>query len=520
MVLLHSAAAHLAAIVAAAACAQVDPAGPAGALVPPFIARPLRYVESSAGLSALRWERGRTALALADVNLDGHADIVTIGDHGAPGFGSDLSGIVVYFNDGSAGAAGGWSVFQSGDFGYGGIAAGDVNNDGLPDAAYAMHHNYSSTDFGDQLIEAALGDGTGRAWLPWDNGLATAGEDYGMFGTVLADLDTDGSLDIASLSFGCCAGIHAYRNNRDGSWSHTWGMLNGNTTQDLAVGDVDNDGFPDLAAAYQFGSIWLNDADATFTLADSNLPARGTVGRRGPALADVNADGSDDFSFVNNAGGIDVWLWTDGAWVERSAGLPASGSFEATRLAHVDPDPHVDLVAFGNGQLRVYLGDGGTRWRLAAALSVPSPGYYSGLAVADLDHNGVADAALVSQDPIGFSGRNVLRVFRDVSVPTSPRIRVTGPPRHRVWRAGAAVFVDWLAAVPGSGGAGASVDLDLSTSGPAGPWSPVASGVSNSGRRQVSVPVSVNSADCYLRATLRTSAGHAVHVHGPFSVVP
>lgn len=72
------------------------------------------------------------------------------------------------------------------------------------DVAYGMHHKWGTGDLGDQLIEVSLGDGTGMNWIPWDDGLATNGEDWGMFGADFADVDNDGDLDIGSVSFGCC----------------------------------------------------------------------------------------------------------------------------------------------------------------------------------------------------------------------------------------------------------------------------------------------------------------------------
>ena len=86
------------------------------------------------------------------------------------------------------------------------------NNDGVMDVGYAMHHDYSSNDFGDQLIEVALRRRhRARSGIPWDDGLATNGETYGMFGTDFADVEQRRRCSMsASNSFGCCAGVHVY----------------------------------------------------------------------------------------------------------------------------------------------------------------------------------------------------------------------------------------------------------------------------------------------------------------------
>ncbi|TET80479.1 VCBS repeat-containing protein, partial [candidate division TA06 bacterium] len=115
----------------------------------------LSYVESSAGLIPPTMEGGRTEVEMGDVDNDGNIDLVSIGDHGSPYINTDQHGIMVWFGDGT----GSWSVFQYGDFGYGGVALGDVKGDGMVDVGYGMHHTYSGVDLGDQLLEVALGDG-------------------------------------------------------------------------------------------------------------------------------------------------------------------------------------------------------------------------------------------------------------------------------------------------------------------------------------------------------------------------
>lgn len=183
-------------------------------------AQTLNYVESSSGLSNPAWEGGRTELEFADINQDGNIDIITIGDHGSPLINSGEHGIMVYFGDG----AGNWNVQMTGDFGYGGIAAGDVNN--------------------------------------------------------------DGDLDLGSISFGCCAGIHVYLNNSDGTWTQSFGVLGGNSDMIFQFGDIFNDGYIDFIAGHEYATVYMNDGEGNFSPADFDLPSgriirplRGFTGR-------------------------------------------------------------------------------------------------------------------------------------------------------------------------------------------------------------------------------------------------
>ncbi|MFB3909098.1 MAG: FG-GAP-like repeat-containing protein [Candidatus Eisenbacteria bacterium] len=443
----------------------------------------LQYVESSTGLTPPELEAGRTEVEFSDVNADGRLDLVSIGDHGNPYVNTDEHGIMVWFGDG----LGGWSCFQTGQFGYGGVALGDVNGDGLIDAAYGMHHDYAPGDLGDQLLEVALGDGTGRAWTPWDDGLATAGEDWGMFGTDLADIDNDGDLDVGSVSFGCCAGLHVYANDGDGSWTHTWGFLGGNSSQDFLFGDVDNDGFPDLVAAQQYGTVYLNDQQGGFVNADAGLPG-GAAYRTGPSLGDVDNDGDLDLAYRASDASLQVWLWNGpGAWANASAGLPASG-IAATQLRDMDGDGWIDVIGLGNGLLRVWLGNGGTAWTLAYSRQFASPGNFTALrAGGDVDHNGRPDLALIVEEGSWPSEQNVFHVLREGSAPAALAIRAEAPRGGERFVAGSVRFVDWITSIPG--GAQGSVSIDLSLDGAGGPWIPVAAGLADGGRYQWRVPV-------------------------------
>jgi hypothetical protein len=459
----------------------------------------LAYVERSSGLEVPRMEGGRTELEFSDVDADGHVDMVSIGDHGSPFINADEHGVMVWFGDGT----GNWSVFQYGNFGYGGCALGDVDGDGLMDIAYGMHHDYSGDDLGDQIFEVARGDGTGRSWTAWDDGLATNGETWGMFGTDLADIDLDGDLDVGAISFGCCAGIHVYRNNGDGTWTQSWGFLGGNSNQEFQFGDVNGDGFPDLAAAHGSGTVYVGDGAGGFTNADGNM---GSVWRSGVALGDVTDDGRDDLAFTVS-GGLQVWTM-DGPnqWRNISGNLPTSGLFRIAQIADMDLDGHGDVIGYGygsNAQVQVFAGDGTGNWTPIATIdSAASCGHSAFRAGVDVDHNGYPDLAFVSEEDCRpfTGGRNRPRLFVEASQPSETWVFPKYPRGGEVFHAGSVRFIDWHAAVAGGE---TSMTIELSQDGVGGPWTRIADAVPNNGRFQWRLPRDLrSSSDNYLRFTL------------------
>ncbi len=478
------------------------------------VAMALDYVDSSpVGGQFPEWDGGDTGLRFADINSDGHVDFLSIGDHGSPYINTDQHGVMVYFGDG----AGGWSIHMEGNFGYGGIAVGDVNNDGLLDVGYGMHHDYAGGDFGDQLIEVALGDGTGISWTPWDDGLATNGEDYGMFATDFADIDNDGDLDLASNSFGCCNGLHVYRNNGDGTWTQTWAMFGGNSQAHLCFGDVNGDGNADIAASFQHGTIFLGDGEGGFSAADDGLPAAGTSGFKGVSLGDVDADGCADLSFTRN-GGVRVYLWRGDHWEQFSSGLPVSGGYDISLLSDMNVDGWMDVVALGPGIFTVWLGDGTGNW-------TDGGGFYNSPAVdtaaletgGDIDHNGYPDVVLVQEEGSWPNYQNYLYAFRETSAATERFVAVRFPRGNETFFIGSVQTIRWSAAQVGHDPA--TIDLDLSVTGPGGPWTPIAAGMPDGGHHQwiVSGPPSDRA---HIRVTLRQGAEGVSAVSPAFSMLP
>ena len=324
-------------------------------LVNCITAQTLTYTRLTNGLDEPDFEKGRTDFAFDDINMDGNVDILSVGDHGSPYFNSSQHGIIVWFGDG----LGNFENYMNGQFGYGGIAGGDVNNDGYKDVGYGVHHNYSGVGWGDQLNEVVLGDGTGMNWETWDNGLSSNGEDWGMFGTAFADFNNNGFLDLVSISFGCCAGLHVYLNQQNGSWEQSYGFLDGGSDMLVRTCDINHDGYMDFIASHQFGTAYFGDGTGDFINNDTGLPSGGSGIRIGIGVSRIYDTGPTAFSMITSNGGVEVYAWDkdENSWTNKSGNLPAAGVYELSEFCDMNNDGFADAMAFGNQHFQLWLGD-------------------------------------------------------------------------------------------------------------------------------------------------------------------
>lgn len=287
-------------------------------------------------------------LSVGDVNGDGHVDLA-IADH--------CQGVFVYLGDGH----GNWEAVvrelfprplvtrDSDKYLYVGaedISMGDVNGDGFPDLIAG-----SSDDGG---INLYLGDGTGRNWEWVSSGLPTSG------------------------------------------WANR-----------VLFAEINGDGVIDVVASKSEGvRAWIGDGQGGFSAAFDGLPTpivRGLY--TGIAVGDVNEDGLVDIAAANWVDGPEVYLQQgDGSWKKTPDVFPDMlGGASGLALGDIDGDGHEDLVISGRltqavGYVYgVYLlrGDGRGGWVHASSYGLPETGlaFTFGVAVGDFDHDGTLDIA-------------------------------------------------------------------------------------------------------------------------------
>lgn len=493
------------------------------------LSKTITFVEKSTGLQTPAKEGGNTEYELADMNNDGNLDLISVGDHGSPYINSPQHGIMVWLGDGE----GTWSVNQVGDFGYGGIEAGDLNLDGYLDVVWGIHHNYATpgSGFGDTLIGAALGDGTCTNWIPWATGLGTGGESWGMFECALADFDCNGRLDLISQSFGYGNGYHVYENKGDGTWSQVWVISDGNNNNMLEIADFNVDGFLDFAGNREDTHVYFGDGSFNFQLTQTGLPGGSW---NGLDCGDMNNDGRDDLVVGSGSTGMRCYVYDmeNNDWDSASSGLPTSGAYYP-QFGDIDGDGFLDIVGYVGPTGYAYLGDGAGNWVLDGTFSMPSPGYFSAFLVdGDFDHDGREDVIVQGEQGTWPSYQNQLKAFSPWVAPTSLSALVQSPHGGETLRSGSIRNIRWLSAVPVSQG-DSTVDILLSRNGPSGPWGAVATDIPNNGCYQWLISAG-GSEHCRIKIVVTTSQdsvsaisasdftilGFDVDAHGPYFGAP
>ena len=276
------------------------------------------------------------------------------------------------------------------------IALGDLNGDGKLDVAVTSHDSYG--------VMLLTGDGKGGlAPSPASPIVMKLGQHPHTHGLAVADMNRDNKLDLITC------------NTSDNDISLALGDGRGNFTRvpksfpvgpspyPFAVGDVNNDGWPDIVAtATATGparreqlpfsralTLLLSDGKGGF--APHQLPIR-TGEPWFAAIADLNGDGSPDIVATHHEQSALTVMIGDG----RGGFTEASGSpfdFGASLfhliIADVDRDGRMDVVATSGNSVRALLGDGRGAFKPAASIPV-GPGAWR-IAAADLNGDGAID---------------------------------------------------------------------------------------------------------------------------------
>lgn len=286
------------------------------------------------------------------------------------------------------------------------MALGDLNGDGKLDVAVSSHDSYG----------VMLLIGNGKGGLSVDKTfLMKQGQHPHTHGLAVADMNRDNKLDLITC------------NNDDNDISLALGDGRGNFTRasqafpvgpspyPFGVGDVNNDGSPDIVAtASATGpsrrqqlplsralTLLLSDGKGGFS--PHQLPIR-TGEPWFAAIADLNRDGKADIVATHHElNAVTVMIGDGRGGFTEANGSPFDFgvSLYQVILADVNRDATMDIVGTSGNSIRVLLGDGRGAFKSTASIPV-GPGAWR-MATADLNGDRAIDVVTSNSDANSIS---------------------------------------------------------------------------------------------------------------------
>jgi hypothetical protein len=340
---------------------------------------------------------GPIAIELADMTGDGVLDAVSA---------HTLSQVSIMTGacDGTFGAP---ATFDAGTWAED-IATADFNGDGRPDVA--------ATSGGNNSLWVYLNAGGGRLGAP---SLLTAGN--GPWGLAAGDLSGDGRPDLVAAN-NYSGTLSLFISLGDGTFAPVKTLTSGGQgTIDVAIGDLNRDGRPDLAVAIGSGTgeigLFFNRGDGGFSpMVSKSVTPLGNAPTQ-IAVGDLNGDGWLDVASAHSSSGtLGVFLGARDGGLLAQRSYDAGTGLETLRLGDLNGDGTLDAVLTNgviNGSseqsVSVLLGNGDGTFR--GRLVVPAGPNPQAVAIADVNGDGKKDLV------VGVHGTHVLSVLTNTCVP-------------------------------------------------------------------------------------------------------
>ncbi|EDQ86474.1 uncharacterized protein MONBRDRAFT_38366 [Monosiga brevicollis MX1] len=321
---------------------------------------------------------GPRAVHLADLNQDGHLDVVA---------GLYLDDKVIWYRNQGNGTFDAAQTISSATNAATAVYTADLDNDGDQDVLSASYQD-------DKV-----------AWYRNDNGVFSnqmvLGTTNGARDVVAADMGTSGQMDVFA------AGTLSDRIVQFPSTGSAFGSkidleLNVNGPHVVRTGDLDQDGFVDvITAGSSDGTLyWLrNQGGSSFALETDGIIHAQLASPRDVQVADLNGDASLDIVVCNAYDNTVLWFANDGTGKFGPAQAVSSVLRSPTSLATVDLDEDGDLdivCASGNDGLVSWLRNNGDGSFSAAMTLMSGAQLPYDVAAGDVDGDGHPDVVVAS----------------------------------------------------------------------------------------------------------------------------
>jgi len=299
---------------------------------------------------------------------------------------------------------------------------GDVNHDNNVDLILPYEDdNYGG---GENGLEVWLSNGGAGGTVSWTHGIDPVNTSA-FSGVAVGDVNGDGFNDIAAsqqtIGATTTSGLRFWLSSGGTGWTEqSTGLPTNLYRYGITLADMNGDNLLDIVTGEK---IFTYNAGGSWTDSSGTLP--NTLGIYNVRVADVNLDGNKDIIMATSQNGARILtgnghVGASGVWTSNDTTINAiPGDLEPIAVTNVDQDGRPDLFVasdYMNGGAYIYLnGDSGTSltWTRAGATALPTGVDFYGGDVGDFNGDGSGDILLGS----AFTG---LQVFKVISPPPAP----------------------------------------------------------------------------------------------------